>query len=826
MQTRIGFNGGEMSPEMACRVDMEGYMRGCSVLENWELSQMGGIKRRRGMRYVSSALSAKSVLMPYIYTYEDAEGGVWCVELDELALRVLSPDGAEAARFDVSARGFEPSQVRYKQINNLLLLTYAESEPAVLKRDEAGAWVLESWTYKEMPWRYNELREELLSITRTDSSGSTSYAVDFGGAGDTESLIEGRDHLRASYWMEAQEVESFASSVLEGVQSVTPPLSAVSKGARLVVPEFGAYAHYVCVQEWSKTDNYTQGMEDPSNYPDNFSLTEDQPTGEAILYLRSMSEAPNIEKGVRIALMVEYWDAFTCIKDFTAQDAVVGATHPRDYPSFFLKGIAIGEAVACRSAWSFVCSGVWYGDYEVRRSYESASLEAEWEHRGTSTSIVGAATNEGLSGDESEEECWMRLFITRWRRRSSTDLSKGYPADSCSNRLVVDGYKKHLAFAVSVVEDEAGDVVATHWVQEGKFPLYWQGKRVFEDWSWAAFSARYGYPQLCEVYNQRLVFASTRAQPQTIWMSRVDDLNNFMLGDTDDSALELTMSTQSQNAIAWMMAQNHRLLLGTAEAEWVISAGQSQAAISPMNAQLEDHGHIGSERLVLAAVDRVLYLERGAGRVYEYGYSIEADGYRSKDLTVFAPHVLTDHGGAVSSTLLRKPDTVAIFALADGQLALMTYNSFHNVHAWHRWTTEGKILSVCALPNGRAADRLYLIVQREGEISLELVDEYSGYSDGMHDYTSTLVTNALSNPMEQPVGRAPQQGTAFCFGAGWDADGVQITRDGADWMQVSRSGDQVAGWHELIAPAKWQYDNTVGLRVSGERGMHILALQG
>lgn len=51
MQTRTCFNGGELSPELAERADLDVYMRGCRVLENWELSQMGGVKRRRGMNF-------------------------------------------------------------------------------------------------------------------------------------------------------------------------------------------------------------------------------------------------------------------------------------------------------------------------------------------------------------------------------------------------------------------------------------------------------------------------------------------------------------------------------------------------------------------------------------------------------------------------------------------------------------------------------------------------------------------------------------------------------------------------------------------------------
>lgn len=81
MQTRTCFNGGEQSPELAARCDLDAYMRGCRVLENWVVSQMGGVKRRRGMRYFADALSEHSRLVPYVYSYADADGLRFLVEI-------------------------------------------------------------------------------------------------------------------------------------------------------------------------------------------------------------------------------------------------------------------------------------------------------------------------------------------------------------------------------------------------------------------------------------------------------------------------------------------------------------------------------------------------------------------------------------------------------------------------------------------------------------------------------------------------------------------------------------------------------------------------
>lgn len=239
-------------------------------------------------------------------------------------------------------------------------------------------------------------------------------------------------------------------------------------------------------------------------------------------------------------------------------------------------------------------------------------------------------------------------------------------------------------------------------------------------WSFAAFRGVYGFPSLVDVFQQRLVLAATQAQPQTVWLSKTDDLNSFEVGKQDDSALALTLSTTTQNRICWLMAQSSRLLLGTADAEWVVSGGQGVMTYS--NARADSHGFVGSSDVpALMATDKVLYVERGGGRVYQYGYDYESDGFVSRDLTVFADHVLADGGGCRGVAFVRKPEPRAVFVRRDGALALMTYNSMHQVHAWHRYTTDGVFEGVAVLPNGDQADLLFALVSREDGRFIEVL---------------------------------------------------------------------------------------------------------
>lgn len=342
-------------------------------------------------------------------------------------------------------------------------------------------------------------------------------------------------------------------------------------------------------------------------------------------------------------------------------------------------------------------------------------------------------------------------------------------------------------------------------------------------WSFAAFRGVYGFPSLVDVFQQRLVLAATQAQPQTVWLSKTDDLYNFEVGKQDDSALALTLSTTTQNRICWLMAQSSRLLLGTADAEWIVSGGQG--IMTPSNARADNHGFVGSSDVpALMATDKVLYIERGGGRVYQYGYDYESDGYVSRDMTVFADHILADGGGCRDITFLRKPEPRAVFVRTDGQLALMTYNSLQQVNAWHRYTTDGTFEGVAALPNGNRADLLFALVVREDGRFIEVLAPENEFQDpDGRDYVSTLVTCSLTPPRDARKSHGAQ--VMMCLRSESPVDGVKVSSDGDTWSGLDRYGLIPAGWDTLVSDGDWDFDVRGGVQVTGCRGFELLALR-
>ena len=847
MQTRVAFNSGEFSPEMICRSDLDQYGRACSVLENWQVSQMGGIKRRKGMRFVMNALSEDSRLIPYIYSYADAENSRFLVEIAGDTVRVISMAGEVAATFKSTAYNsfyYKPDELRYFQQNKLLLITSRSNPPMALEFDGDETWSFHRWEFKHMPWRHvNELRDWPIEISKVGDEIEVIFPDDVPFDESVDSVHD-TDYLRASFWMEQKEELSIMNDILkeEGSDDIVVQISdgipskKIFAGDKFAVASNDLVKYWVCTAAdgWA-TSNYVEGLESPANYPNAFAPAEDIGEYENLTSYYSISEVTKetkIAKGQKFAIKSGYWEYYTCIKELDNTEGLYSKFD--ECPGYFVRGLPVGNAVPSRGKWSFYCSGVWFGSYEVRRNYETDELNAEWEDRGISFSRNDAASNTSISGTEEDEECFLRLFLTRSRRLSNSNLISGFPQDGCANRLIVDGYKHDMVLrAAPVYTDEV--LTSVEWECDDLVQPEWRALRTVKDWSWAAFSNRNGYPLHCCVFQQRLVFAATEAQPLSVWFSRIDDINNFLVGDVDDAAMALTLSAPSQNPICWMQAQDDRLMLGTSTTEYSISSSSQNLAFSSTTARARAHSHVGSAEVpAVAAISKAVFIERGSGRVHEYGWNEESGGYIPRELSIFAPHIGAEHGGFVYPTLLTKPDVVLVWTLADGQLALCTYNTMQEVRAWHRWVTDGHILSACALPDGQHEDRLYLVVKRREEaesevVNIEVVDKESGYVDcGGRDYESTVVTNPLMMLMQEYVGKRNDNHFWIRFGSPlvYQQGMLEVSNDGTTWLYPDWMDSTVSGWMSALGWSQWQFEKVAGIRAKGETGCHILGIQG
>ena len=206
------------------------------------------------------------------------------------------------------------------------------------------------------------------------------------------------------------------------------------------------------------------------------------------------------------------------------------------------------------------------------------------------------------------------------------------------------------------------------------------------DWSLGAFSDTTGHPSCVTFFEQRLIFAGTTSEPQTIFFSKSGDYENMdaNIGGTiaDDDAIIYTIASNQVNAIRFMTA-TRTLIIGTAGGEFTVSGGGTDSAVTPTNILIKKQSNHGSANVDAIAVgNATLFLQRAKRKIRELAYNFDVDGYLAPDMTILAEHVT--EGGLIQLAYQQEPNQIIYAARADGELVGLTYQREQQVTAWHR----------------------------------------------------------------------------------------------------------------------------------------------
>lgn len=227
-----------------------------------------------------------------------------------------------------------------------------------------------------------------------------------------------------------------------------------------------------------------------------------------------------------------------------------------------------------------------------------------------------------------------------------------------------------------------------------------------------AFSSTTGFPKRVCFYENRLVFANTTSEPETIWASRVDDYTRFSPDDADDDAVSFIAVAERLNAIQWM-SPNKTLRTGSNGAEFDLSGGSTTLSIGPNNIRIIRTTNYGSSAVDPIIVDSTtLFWQRGGRVLREYTYSYEQDNFVASDLTRFSDDIC--YGGALEMAYQLEPDNVVWVVTSDGALISLTFVPSERVAAWAEHPMSGTdtaVKSIAVIPSTRE-DELYLIVSR------------------------------------------------------------------------------------------------------------------
>jgi hypothetical protein len=206
-------------------------------------------------------------------------------------------------------------------------------------------------------------------------------------------------------------------------------------------------------------------------------------------------------------------------------------------------------------------------------------------------------------------------------------------------------------------------------------------------WQLGSFSDTTGHPSVVTFFEQRLVFAGTSDQPQTMFFSKSGDYENMTTGTDADDAMVYTIASNQVNAIKAMKA-TRTLIVMTTGGEYAVSAGTA-SAITPTNISIVKQSNYGSAGVdALSIGNATIFLQRAKRKMRELAYNFDTDGYVAPDLTILAEHI-TD-SGITQMDYQQEPYSIVWGARTDGILAGLTYNRLESVVAWHRHIIGGK----------------------------------------------------------------------------------------------------------------------------------------
>lgn len=210
-------------------------------------------------------------------------------------------------------------------------------------------------------------------------------------------------------------------------------------------------------------------------------------------------------------------------------------------------------------------------------------------------------------------------------------------------------------------------------------------------WKLGAWSQVTGWPGSVAFYQQRLVWARTDTQPQTLWMSRAGVLDNFATTEPsqDDDALTLTILAGEVNAISWL-AEGSDLMIGTSGAMRTIGPADTGKNFGPTNFTQKRQSTFGSLPIQPVQIGEVaVYASYFGLSLREFLFSFQVNGYISPELTILSEHML--RSGITSLTYAQDRDSIIWCTTGIGELVGITYDREQQIVAMMRQRIGGEV---------------------------------------------------------------------------------------------------------------------------------------
>lgn len=255
-------------------------------------------------------------------------------------------------------------------------------------------------------------------------------------------------------------------------------------------------------------------------------------------------------------------------------------------------------------------------------------------------------------------------------------------------------------------------------------------------WALGAFSETSGYPRCVAIYQQRMVFAGTEEEPQSVHFSKTGDYDNFATTEPigqqsgtgvggspifeeqiyDDNAIVLAISSDTVDRITYLVP-SEQLTIGTTGGIFQMFGARDDITLTPFNfSVIKIAAWASNPSRPVEIGNTLLYTQQNGRKIRALDYSKAQDEYSADDLTIRSDDITVS--GIKEMVYQDQPNALVWCRRDDGKLACLTFISSVPLIAWHLHTIGGSfgesnavVESIGVIPQ-TDHDQLWMIVKR------------------------------------------------------------------------------------------------------------------
>jgi len=522
------FTAGELSPRLDGRTDLSKYFNGCKTLQNFLVHPHGGATRRPGTEFISEVKdSTKNVrLIPFEFNVEQA----YILEFGDEVFRVYKDGGVvvdgggSPVEFTTPFAHTELDGLKFAQSADVMYIVHPNHPPQQITRTDHDAWTINAVEFRRGPL----LDPAFDGSTLTASARTGSVTITASGSVFASTDVGRIIKLHDGY-AEITDVHSQIDYTgLAGTFTDSETITGGTSGATAtVIDDNGSTSMIIGAESAAFTvgETITGGSSAATATVGTYSANNSQ----------SSVTADVLEnEDLRTELMPSYTN--TTISFHEGDPDATGLAH-NDFiqcgdGEFIEEGFKVGMRVTVSGSSNNPISAISVSGSKIAVTTTNHHNLIDGDII-TLTGITGLTVTSPSGGVNINGTEW-QVNVTSDTQFELQDPATGLDASASGSAgvgsaFVVNGNNISNALIVQLTDDTMTLATSADLnVQNAGPSITIVGDLDPDDeYQLGAFSETTGYPACVSFFEQRLVFANTLNNPQTIFFSVAGDFTNF-----------------------------------------------------------------------------------------------------------------------------------------------------------------------------------------------------------------------------------------------------------------------------------------------------------